>query len=188
MLPIRAQRANQHIVGGGGPLARLHRASRHGMWRFSIQVARRRAWRRGSRSRAAASALQLGVPEGGERPGEGKVRQAAGASLGAREVPLVSWRYPATLVCPERVRLSRQVQAERRRRKLRPETLRHTNGRLRKQGFHGLWRVVNFHGSPTEGERRRASAPDLSGRRTEGRQVHPWGASAALVCLRNSHF
>src|SRR6185312_11915451 len=67
------------------------------------------------------------------------------------------------MVCPERVR----PPPERRRRKLRPETLRHTNGRSR-----GLWRVVDALAAT---HRRGAApqAPDLSGHRTEGGKGHP---------------
>src|SRR2546429_4573100 len=58
---------------------------------------------------------------------------------------------------------------ERRRRKFRPETLRHTNGRLRNVQFRAGSgeRWTPRSGPPTEGERRRV-VPDLSGRKDRG--------------------
>src|ERR1700730_2883215 len=54
-------------------------------------------------------------------------------------------------VCSERVRR----EPERRRRKFRPETLRHQNGRRRNCTLpRGFWRAVDFLSPPTEGERR----------------------------------
>src|SRR5579883_988298 len=69
-------------------------------------------------------------------------------------------------------------QPERRRRKLRPETLRQTNGRS-----WGLWRVVDASAA-THRRGAAPSAPDLSGHRTEGRRGHP--APAASTRLRSA--
>src|SRR5439155_24560666 len=88
------------------------------------------------------------------------------ARLGRHSLKAAIIRTPES-VCPERVRRK----PERRRRKFRPETLRHRNGRRRKvQRPRGFWRAVEphcFHPPNGSGAYR---APDLSGHRTEGRQ------------------
>jgi hypothetical protein len=49
------------------------------------------------------------------------------------------------------------TQPERRRRKFRPETLRHKNGRRRNEIPRGFWRAVDCTDPPTEGERRKGA-------------------------------
>src|SRR6516164_6222385 len=92
---------------------------------------------------------------------------------------LLSWRPPKS-VCPERVRR----EPERRRRKFRPETLRHKNGRRRHAGAAGL---LESGGSVSQSTHRRGAArrrliSQVTGQKGGRRRQAfvPMGSSAAL--------
>src|SRR3984893_14854970 len=90
-----------------------------------------------------------------------------------RILPLPAIMPQPESVCSERVRR----EPERRRRKFRPETLRHQNGRRRNGTLpRGFWRAVDFDSTHRRGAA--LTAPDLSGHRTEGRQA-PWPEGVA---------
>src|SRR6266513_1822750 len=96
------------------------------------------------------------------------------ARLGRHSLKAAIIRKPES-VCSERVRR----EPERRRRKFRPETLRHKNGRRRTCNLRGAsgerWIRKVVHPPKGSGAYR---APDLSGHRTEGWQA-PWREGVA---------